>query len=459
METLDPPVTPVAGAGPAAARLGAASLRLGLAVGVGLFYLYMLLPARLQESISLLVLAAPENALLYGVGYPYFTILDAVMLAWGIASWVTARGRRHVRSVAVLAYVGVSLACAVIAYQRYTVGQEASFYWDGALGAVRLLAVYAVFAGTPGRESNWSRRLQDALAVLFLSSLALNLAGFGNRATLSNEANRMTASGLDFATTSYFGAVLALSAITGSAGRRRQALVVVGLVGVAMGGGRNALVIGVLTLGVMMLQGSVQVPRVVMRFALGAVALSLVALVLFPQVLARIPALQRQRDDAAYYQRRPELTPMSLRYFPFLRRSNLSEPATVGRVNTWASALALLEDRRWEPASSDWSVQKELDRFNVPSHSHNGYLQSALKFGPLAALVWLPLFVSAWRGVRARSPHGPILFFLLLSLMVDYWMLVGKALFLLYAYAGLNDAWLAERRLVQRRAVPAVDSP
>ena len=440
------PAAPVAATG---ARAGARVLAAD--VGIALFYAYMLMPARLQETISVVTLDIPEMAVAYGVGYPYFTVLDAIMLAWGLAAWAIFSGRRQGISMAMLAYVGVSLAAAGIAYYRFAAGIEEAVFWDGVLGAVRLLAAYAVFAALPSSEARWGRRLQDALAVLFVMSLLLNLAGFQNRSTFSNEAGRLTASGFDFATTSYFGVALILTAITISHGRRRQLLIAIGLIGVAMGGGRIAAAMAALTLGVMMLQGRPRTARLAVKLALGGVVLAVIVVAIVPELLERIPTLRRQQDDAAYYQNPPQLSPEALNYFPFLRSWGLNEPAVIGRFNTWAAAIQLVQERKWQPAGSDWRVQQGLALHGVPSHSHHAYLQSAIKFGPLAALVWLPLFASAWRGMRGRSPYGPVLFMLLVSLMFDYWLLVAKALFLLYAFAALNDAWLAQHARRRRR--------
>jgi len=412
--------------------------------GLTLFYISMIMPARLQVTMSVVTLSPPANAVAYGVGYPYFTILDAVMLAWGLAFWFLTGAFRRTHSSAVLVYVGVSLLSAVIAGYRYSVGLESDFFMDGVLGAVRLLAAYAVFASVPSSEARWARRLQNALAILFVVSLFLNHAGFQQAGTYSNEAGRLTASGFDFATTSYFGGVLVLSALTMAQGRRRWVLVCAGLVGLAMGGGRLALTIALPTIAFTVLRSRPVIRRTLIRIGLIGAALAVIAVVTLPSLLERIPTFRRSIDDAVYYVKPSELSVIAERYFPLLRSAGITHPAVLGRFNVWASALQLLDDRHWQPAGSDWRVQQGLELLGVPSHSHNGYLQTALKFGPLAFLVWVPLAGTTWRGLRRRSPYGLILLFLLLSLAFDYWMLVAKALFLLYAFAALNDRWLAE---------------
>jgi hypothetical protein len=414
-------------------------------VCVGVFYLYMLVPARIQERIAVFRLPAPPAATAYGLGYPYLTVLDLVMLALGGFVLMLSGGRRPrgATNWSLSIYVSLCVLCAAASWAFSQLGVVPTSYWDGPLSALRVVAAYVLFAAVPGDSTARARHLQNGLALLFLTSFALNLAGFANPATPSNQAGRLTAAGLDFATTSYVGAALALTALTVSRGPRQVMLFAAGMVGLLMGGGRNAIVVFIPALALVTFQRYTLRRETVAAFSVAAVLLLPLAFAA-PFVTERLPLLNRSLDDPFYYRRPQVLTALARSTFPYVDRIPLTDPAFVGRVNVWATSLDLLRSSHGVPFGSDWLVQQQLARLGVPSHSHNAYLQTALKFGPLAVCLWAAWFLAAWRGLRARSPYSAAIVFLLLSLCVDYWLLVTKATLVLFVFIGLDDSWRAD---------------
>ncbi len=413
---------------------------------VGLFYLYMLAPARVQEQLAVFRLTAPPAATAFGLGYPSFTILDLAMLALGGVVLASSRRRRPrgATNWSLIVYVSLCVVCAAAAWVFYQFGVVPAPYGDSVLSALRVLAAYVLFAAIPGDSGVRARHLQNALALLFLTSLALNLVGFANPATPSNQAGRLTAAGLDFSTTSYAGTALALTALTVGRGPRQVVLFAIGIIGLLMGGGRNAIVVFLPALALVTFQRYTLRRETVGAFSVAAVLLVPLALAA-PFVAERLPLLNRSLDDAVYYRKPQALTALARSTFPYIDRIPITDPAFVGRVNVWATSLDLLRRSQGVPFGSDWLAQQQLAPLGVPSHSHNGYLQTALKFGPLVVGLWAAWFLAAWRGLRARSPYSAVIVFLLLSLCVDYWLLVTKATFLLFAFLLLNGVWLAER--------------
>ena len=407
-----------------------------------LFYTYMLMPARVLEQTSVFTLNAPEVAQAYGVGYPYLPILEVVMLGYVLVMWLLRRVTFAVKNLPFAAYVIVSIVCVLFLWARYARGDEPDMWWDGGLAAVRLIAIYGLFVSIPRDARSWGRTIQNALALLFVSSLLLNLAGFANPNTPSNEAGRMNASGLEFTTASYFGYALALSSVTLSTGPRQALLFLCGILGGVMAGGRNALLLFGISLGLLMLNRGRKPLKSAVPVISCVAGAWLALLVAFPSALNRLPIMHRERDNAIYYPNGVAPTDTTLKFFPFLERLSQVDPAMTGRFNAWSTALELLRRRHGVPLASDWYVQQELLPLGLPSHSHNAYLQTLLKFGVLAVPIWIGLLVTTWRGWRAGSPYAVILVFLMASLMVDYWLLVIKATFLLFAIARLNEDWL-----------------
>jgi hypothetical protein len=421
-----------------------------------MFYLYMLAPARVQGKLAVFRLAAPPAATAFGLGYPYFTILDLAMLALGGVVLASSRRRRprDATNWSLIIYVSLCVLCAAAAWVFHQFGIVPAPYGDSVLSALRMLAAYVLFAAIPCDFRSRIRHLQNALALLFLTSLALNLAGFANPATSSNEAGRLNVSGLDFATTSYFGCVLALSALTLSRGLRLLVLFGVGLLGIGMGGSRNAVAIFIPVLALVTLQRYTLRRQAIAAFSAAAIVCLPLALGA-PFVIEKLPLVNRSLDDLVYYRTRPVLTPLALSTFPGVGRLSLTEPAIVGRINTWASGIELLRRSRGVPLGSDWLVQQSLAPLGVPSHSHSGYLQTALKFSVLAVFLWASWAWAAWSGLRMRSPHSAILVFLLVSLIFDYWLLVNKAAFLLFAFIQLDALWRANRAALSGVGAPA----
>ena len=412
---------------------------------VSLFYLYMLAPSRVQEELALFRLAAPPAATAFGLGYPSFTILDLAMLVLGGVVLAGSRRRRALGATnwSLIIYVSLCILCAAAAWAFHRLGVAPAPYGDSALSALRVLAAYVLFAAIPCDSRARARHVQNGLALLFLTSLALNLAGFANPATSSNEAGRLNVSGLDFTTTSYFGCVLALSALTLSRGLRLLVLFGVGLLGVAMGGSRNAVAIVIPALALVTFQRYTLRRQTIAAFSAAAIVLLPLALGA-PLAIEKLPLLRRSLDDSVYYRTRPVLTPLARSTFPGVGRLPMDEPAIIGRINTWASGVELLRRSRGVPLGSDWTVQQGLAPLGVPSHAHSGYLQTALKFSLLAVILWASWAWAAWSGLRARSPYSAVIVFLLLSLCVDYWLLVTKATFLLFAFIRLDDLWRAD---------------
>jgi hypothetical protein len=421
-----------------------------------MFYLYMLAPARVQDKLAVFRMAAPPAATAFGLGYPYFTILDLAMLALGGVVLASSRRRRtrDATNWSLIVYVSLCVLCAGASWVFAQLGVLPTAYWDGPLSALRVVAAYVLFASIPGDSGVRARHLQNALALLFLTSLALNLVGFANPATPSNQAGRLTAAGLDFATTSYAGTALALTALTVGRGPGQVVLFAIGMVGLLIGGGRNAIVVFIPALALVMFQRYTLRRETVAAFSVAAVLLLPLALAA-PFVAERLPLLNRSLDDSVYYRKPQALTALARSTFPYVDRIPITDPAFVGRVNVWATSLDLLRRSQGVPFGSDWLVQQSLAPLGVPSHSHNGYLQTALKFGPLVVGLWAAWFLAAWRGLRARSPYSAVIVFLLLSLCVDYWLLVTKATFLLFAFIGLDDLWRAEHAAAAAARAPA----
>ena len=417
--------------------------------GMFLFYVYMLIPARVQEQISVFTLSAPEAAQEYGVGYPYLTILEVVMLGYVAVNLLLRKRRFTIGNWSFVAYVVVSFACVLLLWIRYVRRDEPDMWWDSTLATVRLVAIYGLFVTIPSDSRSLARTLQNALAIVFVSSLLLNLAGFGNRNTYSNEAGRMGVSGFEFTSASYFGFALALWSLTFSTGWRQVVLFLSGILGGVMGGGRNAVILFAMSLGVLVLLRRKAPLKALFPMLGGLAAAALLATVFVPEMIANVPTLRRNLDDPAYYATGVAPTSTALKYFPFLEHVPISDPSFVGRVNTWGSALDLLQLKRGVPLSSDWYVQQELQPLGVPSHSHNAYLQTILKFSVLAVPIWVLLLLNVWRGLRAGSPYTVILVFLLASLAIDYWLLVIKATFLLFALAKLNNDWVSHKQAAQ----------
>jgi hypothetical protein len=413
---------------------------------VGVFYLYMLVPARVQDTIAVFRLPMPPAAAAYSLGYAYLTVIDLVMLALGGFMLILFSGRRPrgATNWSLLFYVSLCVLCAAASWVFSQLGVFPTAYWDGPLSALRVIAAYLPFAAIQGDSRARARHLQNALALLFLTSVALNLAGFANPATPSNQAGRLTASGLDFATTSYAGAALALTALTMSRGPRQVVLFAIGMIGLLMGGGRNAIVVFIPALALVTFQRYTLKKETVAAFSVAAVLLVPLAFAA-PFVTERLPLLNRSLDDRVYYRQPQVLSALARSTFPYVDRIPLTDPAFVGRVNVWATSLDLLRSSHGVPLGSDWLVQQQLAPLGVPSHSHNAYLQTALKFGPLAVCLWAAWFLSAWRGLRARSPYSAAIAFLMLSLLLDYWLLVTKATFVLFAFILLDGLWLADR--------------
>jgi hypothetical protein len=413
---------------------------------IAVFYLYMLAPARVQEKMAVFRLEAPPAAAAFGLGHPYLTILDLGMLALGGVVLTLTGGRRPTGATnwSLAIYVALCALCATVPWATSQLGLGPPSYWDSPLSALRVVAAYTLFAAISWDFRTLSRHLQNALALLFLTSFALNLAGFANPGTPSNEAGRMTASGLDFATTSYLGGALALSALTLCRGPRQLALFALGMLGLGMGGGRNAIVAFVPALALVTIQRYTLRRETVAAFSIAAVLLLPLTL-MAPLVIERLPLLSRSLDDSVFYRQRPELTTLARSTFPGVDRLPLTDPAVVGRINVWATGIDLVRSSRGVPLGSDWLVQQQLAPLGVLSHSHNAYLQTALKFGPLAACLWAAWIWAAWKGLRTRSPLGAVILFLLLSLSLDYWLLVTKATFLLFAFIRIDDLWRADR--------------
>jgi hypothetical protein len=418
------------------------SVNWSTALGMTLFYIYMLIPARLQEIISIFSLNEPEVAKLYGVGYAYLPALDVVILAYVLLRQVFRKSRPKVKNWSVVTYVAASVLCGLLLWGRFALGAEHEMFWDGLLAALRLVAIYGLFTTIPGNAQLWGRRLQNGLALLIVTSLLLNFMGFANPDTPSNEAGRLNAAGLDFTTTSYLGWALVLSSITLSAGRRQALLIACGILGGFMGGARNATVLFLVCLVWLFF---LQWRRMALLVS-GLAIIPLTVAIWFPGVVSRLPAFRRTLDYDVFYQSQVMPNDAALQRFSFLKDLPLSDPAIVGRFNTWAGALELLGDLKGMPLGSDWYAQQELKPYGVPSHSHNAYLQALLKFSVLAIPIVIALWVSAWRGIRLHSPYGMTVMFLTASMFVDYWLLVIKATFLFFAFVGLNDSWIAQNR-------------
>lgn len=423
---------------------------------VGLFYLYMLVPARVQEMLAVFRLAAPPAAIAFGLGYPSFTILDLAMLTLGgvVLASSPRRRTRGTTNWSLIIYVSLCVLCAAAAWVFYQLGVVPAPYGDSVLSALRVLAASVLFAATPGDSRVQARHLQNALALLFLTSFALNLAGFANTATSSNEAGRLNVAGLDFTTTSYFGCVLALSALTRSRGVRLLVLFGAGLLGVGMGGSRNAVALFIPALALVTLQRYTLRRQTIAAFSAAAVVLLPLALGA-PLVIGKLPLVNRSLDDVVYYRTPQVLSPLALSTFPGVGRLSVTEPAIIGRINTWASGIELLRRSSGVPLGSDWTVQQGLAPLGVPSHAHSGYLQTALKFSLLAVFLWASWVWAAWSGLRVRSPHSAIIVFLLVSLLFDYWLLVTKATFLLFAFIRLDHLWRAGHAAPAAARAPA----
>ena len=412
-------------------------------VGMCLFYIYMFIPARLQDLISIFRLPFPVVAMNYGIGYPYFPILDLIIFVYAGFLWVHYGCKIQKRISAFRIYVVTSLICVCFLWIRFLQGYEQEMFWDSAIMIVRLVAIYWLFVSIPNDAASWGKILQGTLALLFVSSFLLNRAGYANPNTPSNDAGRMTASGFDFSTTSYFGFVLALSSLTLSRGIWQIVLFLIGLGGAVMGGGRNPLPFFLGCLLFLALQRK-RVGRFLIWVVPGVGVVLILVMILSPGVLNRLPTFNRDLDYSVYYSSGVTPTDDAQRYFPFLAQFSISDPAIVGRFNTWSSALVLIESRGLVPLASDWNVQQKLITVGVPSHSHNGYLQTLLKFGILALPFWGAVAASLLRGLRSRSPYSILILFLLASLLVDYWLLVIKAAFLFFALIKLNDDWVSQ---------------
>jgi hypothetical protein len=428
-----------------AARGRGDEMDLAVQIGLALFYAYMLIPARVMEATSLFRLEAPDAARRYGIGYPYFTVLELLMVAYVLLVRGTGRVPRAAPNWGLRLYLGVGVLCALWLWARCALAGQPMF-WDGPLAALRLGVVYALFVSLPIDNARRIRAVQNGLLLLFVISFILNLGGFANQLhARANLAGRMTAAGFDYSTTGYWGCGLALVSLTLATGRRQALLLAAGLFAATMAGARNpfALFVVCVLLTIYLQRGLGKAAAcVLVALALAAGLTALVA----PSAFGRLPLFARSLDDPLVYGQGVSPTAETLRLLPFLRAAPPQSPAVLGRINTWLRSARLVPAALWEPLGSDWLVQVRLREVGALSHAHNGYLQTLLKFGVLAVPIWLTLAVGLWRGLRARSPYASLLLFLMASLLVDYWLLVIKSAFLFLAVVWLNDQWMRDQR-------------
>ena len=116
------------------------------------------------------------------------------------------------------------------------------------------------------------------------------------------------------------------------------------------------------------------------------------------------------------------------------------------RLLAWHVGTSILLELRGEPVGSDWAVQSRLVEAGFPSHTHSVLLQSFIKYGFLAFVIWIVIVRGLWSGMKTGSPYiGPLLV-LVMGGLVDYWFFVDKAAFVFFALMKLNDKWILESR-------------
>ncbi len=417
-----------------------------------LFYLlYMLLPFRLQKTVSLIELVPPETAKTFGTIFPYLGVLELCALMIAGVQWIRRGFKLYKSDYTFFVYIGISISSIAYVCLRQVWGGHVENWECEIVFIVRLCALYFLFISLSLSRISLEKMLFRALTFLFVAYLILYTCGIRNENMFGNIYDRMNAPGLEVTSTGYLAGVLMCGGISLARGKWRFLMGSVGMVSLLIAGSRAACTIsGVVILIDIVLRCKKN--RLIFALVFYMLVICVVGVLVSQGMYRGIPLFNRfnNEDNEKIVQTDPIADMSVLMQYEHAWRTNItfwSPPQSLlERLLAWHVGTSILLELRGEPVGSDWAVQSRLVEAGFPSHTHSVLLQSFIKYGFLAFVIWIVIVRGLWSGMKTGSPYiGPLLV-LVMGGLVDYWFFVDKAAFVFFALMKLNDKWILESR-------------
>jgi hypothetical protein len=388
-----------------------------LTFGEVLLYACIAVPYPVDQKLALLSLDLPMEAALFGTVWPYYSVLHLLALTVGCALLLFDPRRSILSNPPFIAYAVLNLI-GIIALPFLTPAGSTA-YWDFAIEFLRLASLVilanAVLSARGLNPIVLARGLLILLALPLVFLITANPTGF-----LAEREGRVNSPGMEITSTGHVAALALLIGVSVPLPKKyRIPLIVLGLVVLLLSGARIPFVLVVIMVVVQIWQATKSKAK---RMALLASIAGLTVL-----------ALAASTSNAIGGGHMGTLTGDS---------AVMQTEYTIGRGMAFIASIDLIAAHPLGYLDSDWSIQEELMRHGWPSHTHNNYFQSYLRFGPLMIAFWGVLATRARRGWRLGSPYASCLWFVLIGSAFDYYGCITKAMLFVFMIAELNETFI-----------------
>lgn len=408
-------------------------------IGAFLLFLWILMPFRIQEYLSVFHVNPEGAANDWGTVFPHIGLLEIAALGYVAFKFMAGQFRLRDAGKGFNIFLAISGFCILWMWIPYFWGYSSEFYWDGLVELVRLSAVFWLFVCM---APTWAKRqafVLTSLAATYGAVLVMYLIGFQNDKMEGGSLGRLNAPGLEVTSAGHFAAVLLLCGILFVRGWKRWLCCILGTSGLLIAGGRAPLLFLLLFVPWMIIRYWRSAWGKWQHVTLAAVGLTIILCLALAGAGSGLPIVGRLTEILNGQGQEVQQTVSA--QFGAIADSDVASRLG-GRMDAWGAAISALEANTGLPLGSDWRVQAELNVFGYPSHCHNTFLQLLLKFGVFALPLFVMLVISIWRGFRRRSPYAIILLFLLVGWLADYWLFVTKASLYFWAFILFNEMWI-----------------
>lgn len=394
------------------------SIRSVLALGGEiLLYICFAAPFAIDKSSAILSIAEPYQAQIFGTIQPYYTLYQLLALVVGLALFILKPYRTIVANCTFIVYTLVNVIGIAVLVLLALSGNHV--YWDYALEFLRLFSL-VILAETVIEFHGFNPIILVRCMLILLIIPIAYLAFSDPSGFLYARGGRVNGPGLELTSTGHVAAIaLLLGWLVPLPNRYKISLVILSVIVLLLSGARIPFVLVVMICAVKM-------------FCL--TKLSIKKVILFISVIGIVSfALWLNKADLIVGGRIGSIAN---------GKSNIMEEYTVGRGIAVIDSKEMLSRHPYGYIDSDWSIQEELVLLGFPSHTHSNYVQSYLRFGPLALVFWGVLIWRAHKGSRRKSPYATCLWFIVLGSIFDYNGCITKVMLILFIFSAFNEAYI-----------------